>query len=495
MYLRVSHDFSLDQILSMSKVDYKRTKMICTIGPASNSVAMLQKLIERGMTVARLNFSHGNHESHLQILNNVRQAIRNTGSEGRVGIMLDTKGPEIRTGFLEKGGKVDLKKGQALKVTGDYSVKGNAEIIALSFSGVVKAMSAGQKILIADGNLTLRVEKTDEQNNLLYTTVLNNFSLGERKNVNLPGVKVDLPVITDKDFDDIVNFGVKHGVDFVALSFTRSRHCVEQCRKVLGEEGRAIQVIPKIENEEGIVNIGEIIEAADGLMMARGDLGMELDPSKLLIAQKYMTKHCRILGKPVICATQMLESMTKNSRPTRAEMSDVGNAVLDSVDSVMLSGETGSGLFVLESARIMSSICREIEKAFNYKGYYKGYKKKSAEYSSKMQKDVLYILSKSAVKLSFTLGTNAIIVVDDSGLLVREISRLRPKAFIVAPNWNVGLLSKMTLCFGVLGVKSTPATYFQDAKAFIQLNELEEMGKNVVMVNFNKNKIQIIKLE
>lgn len=491
MYERVSHDFSLNQILIKSKFKYKKTKMICTIGPSSNTVEMLENLIKNGMTVARLNFSHGSHESHLGILNNVRQAIKNTQSEGRVGIMLDTKGPEIRTGFLESGGKVDMKKGQTLKITGDYSVKGNANVLALSYSKVAQYMSPGQKILIADGNLTLRVEQVDKKEGILMTTVLNNYSLGERKNVNLPGVKVDLPVITEKDYDDIVNFGLKHGVDFVALSFTRSKKCIEECRKVLGMTGKDVQVIPKIENEEGIVNIGEIIEVSDGLMMARGDLGMELDPSKLLLAQKYMTKNCRILGKPVICATQMLQSMTKNSRPTRAEMSDVGNAVLDSVDSVMLSGETGSGMFVLESAQIMTGICREIEMAFNYKAHYKEYKKKMAEYLDKLQTEVIYILSKSAVKLSFTLGSSVIIVIDDSGLLVREISRLRPKAFIIAPNSNESVLRKMTLCFGVLGVKSYPKYYYEDARSFILRNELEEIGKNVVMVDYASNNIKI----
>ena len=491
---RSIHDFSLNSILSVSKINSKRTKMICTIGPASNTVETLQNLIKNGMTIARLNFSHGDHESHLKILNNVKQAIRLTRSEGRVGIMLDTKGPEIRTGYLESGGKVDFIKGQILKITGDYNVKGNSEIIALSYAKVVSVMKPGQKILIADGNLSLEVKEVDQVNNLLITTVLNAFSLGERKNVNLPGVKVDLPVITEKDHHDIVNFGVRHQVDYVALSFSRSKHCIESCRKVLGTAGKDIQIIPKIENEEGIVNIVEIIEASDGLMMARGDLGMELNPSKLLIAQKYMTSHCRRLGKPVICATQMLESMTKNSRPTRAEMSDVGNAVLDSVDSVMLSGETGSGMFVLESAQIMTGICREVEASFNYKEYYKSMKKKLKKSGKISEKKALHILSKSAVKLSFTLETNAIIVLDESGLLSRHISKLRPNAFIISPNSNLSVLNKMTLCFGVVGIHSRPQNYIQDSMDYIISNGLENKGSNVVLVNIVKNQIKLFEL-
>lgn len=492
---RFSHDFSLDSILNISKIKPKRTKMICTIGPASNDVETLKNLIKNGMTIARLNFSHGDHESHLKILNNVKEAIRMTGSEGRVGIMLDTKGPEIRTGFLESGGKVDFKKGQTLKITGDYSVKGNSEIIALSYSKVVSVMKPGQNILIADGNLSLQVREVDEENNLLITTVMNNFSLGERKNVNLPGVKVDLPVITEKDHHDIVNFGVKHQVDYVALSFSRSKHCIESCRKVLGTAGKDIQIIPKIENEEGIVNIVEIIEASDGLMMARGDLGMELNPSKLLIAQKYMTNHCRRLGKPVICATQMLESMTKNSRPTRAEMSDVGNAVLDSVDSVMLSGETGSGMFVLESAQIMTGICREVEASFNYREYYKSMKKKLQKSGKISEKNALDILAKSAVKLSFSLGSNAMIVLDQSGKLVRKISELRPNAFIISPNSNLSVLNKMTLCFGVVGIYSQPQNYVEDSVRYILSHGLEKNGSNVVVVNIVQNQIQIYEIK
>lgn len=486
------HEFSLDQILNKAQIKLKRTKMICTIGPASNNIETLEKLIKSGMTVARLNFSHGTHESHLQILNNVRQAIRNTNSLGQVGIMLDTKGPEIRTGFLENGHSVQLKEGQTLRITGDYSVKGNAQILALSYKDVVSKMKAGQKILIADGNLTLKVEQVEKE--ALVTTVMNDYKLGERKNVNLPGVKVDIPVITEKDRHDILNFGLKHKVDYVALSFTRTRKCIESCRNLLGAEGKGIQIIPKIENEEGLENILEIIQISDGLMMARGDLGMELEPSKLLIAQKYMTKQCRRLGKPVICATQMLESMTKNSRPTRAEMSDVGNAVLDSVDSVMLSGETGNGMFVEESAGIMRNICREVEHAFNFETYFKKYKRKIKSKYAQFLTEPSYILGESAVKLSIRLKTKAIIVLDNSGVLTRRISCFRPKAFVVNPCSDLEKLQKLNLCFGVFGIYCQPADYLEKAKDFIFEKNIAEVGEKAILVDFQKMMVRIYNL-
>jgi pyruvate kinase len=426
------------------------------------------------------------------MLINIREAILKTGMEGRVGIMLDIKGPEIRTGFLESRTSLSLKEGQTLKITGDYSVKGNQDVLAVSYPKVVKSLQPGQKILIENGKLSLEVKEVLD--NVLVTTVLNDHVLGERKKVNLPGVKVDLPAITDKDYNDIVNFGLKYGVDFVALSLTRTKECVTSCRKIVEASRQDIQIISKIENQEGLVNLEEIIDCSDGLMMARGDLGMELDPSKLLIAQKYITKKCRSMGKPVICASQMLESMTKNSRPTRAEMSDVGNAVLDSVDSVMLSGETREGIFVEESASIMANICREMEGAFNYYNHYKLYKKNNKLYNKAIQENRVYIMAKSCVKLSFQIKSKAIIVIDESGELALQISRLRPKAFIIYPSTNPRKLSKMTLNFGIIGVLSRSGNLTNDAKSFILSHKIDEFKKNVVFADSHQNKIQMTTL-
>ena len=489
----LNHDFTYNRIHSKMDRKDKRTKLICTIGPSSDSLETLCELIKRGMTVARLNFSHGDHESHTVKLNRIREAIKLCKAEGRVGIMLDTKGPEIRTGFLENNEKVSLVKNQKLKVTGDYSFKGNSEMISLSFPNVVQCMEVGNIILIGDGNLTLKVLEVHEDH--LVTVVKNNYLLGERKNVNLPGVKVDLPVITEKDHRDIVEFGVKNQVDYIALSFTRTKKCVETCREVLGEKGKDIQVIPKIENQEGLQNIDEIVKASDGIMMARGDLGMELNPSKLLIAQKFMTSVCRRLGKPVICATQMLESMTTNSRPTRAEMSDVGNAVLDSVDSVMLSGETGGGVFVLESVDVMNNICLEVEDAFDNRGYFKQYKKIIEDSGDGINMDV--VLAKSAAKLAFSLKCNCIIAIDSTGSVVKILSRMRTHASIIYPNYNMSVLNKLTLSFGILGVyceSKNDLDLINAARGFILEKGLAVSGKNAILIDIGNQNVKVLKI-
>lgn len=270
--LALQHDFSLARLLSPNSLPQKKTKLICTIGPASDKVELLEQMILKGLNIARINFSHDDHQIQYEKLCRIRQAIKNVNAEGRVGVMLDTKGPEIRTGFLEKG-KIPVEKGDVLMVTPDYSVKCNKEVIAISYPSLLKHVSVGKRILIADGNLALQIEQVDFQNNCVVTRALNSFVLGEKKNVNLPGVQVDLPVITEKDQHDIQDFGVRHGVDYIALSFTRSSGCVERCREILGVDGRAIRVIPKIENEQGLENLVEIVKASDGIMMARGDLG------------------------------------------------------------------------------------------------------------------------------------------------------------------------------------------------------------------------------
>jgi pyruvate kinase len=270
--LSLHHDFSLARLLSPNTLPQKKTKLICTIGPASDDVKLLEQMIKKGLNIARINFSHDDHEIQFNKLCRIREAIKNAGAQGRVGIMLDTKGPEIRTGFLEKG-KIDIKKDDIIRVTPDYDVKCNSEVIAISYASLLSHISVGQRILIADGNLALEVEHIDFPNNCVVTRSLNSFVLGEKKNVNLPGVQVDLPVITEKDMYDIQDFGVKHGVDYIALSFARGPNCVERCREVLGVEGQEIRVIPKIENEQGLENLVDIVKASDGIMMARGDLG------------------------------------------------------------------------------------------------------------------------------------------------------------------------------------------------------------------------------
>merc|ERR1712127_51731 len=286
--------------------------------------------------------------------------------------MLDTKGPEIRTGFFKEecDGSIQLEKGQDPKLVIDYAFKGDATCFAVTYDKLPQAVKEGNIILCADGSLSLKVKSVGEDH--VMTEVLNSCKLGERKNCNLPGVKVELPVLQEKDVKDLVEFGIPHGVDFVAASFVQNAEDVHLIRKTLGLRGSNIKIISKIENEEGLKNIDEIIAEGDGIMVARGDLGMEIPPEKVFLAQKMMIAKCNSVGKPVVTATQMLESMIVNPRPTRAEAGDVANAVLDGTDCVMLSGETAGGKFPLAAVTIMRRICEEAEAVIEYDSLYLG---------------------------------------------------------------------------------------------------------------------------
>merc|ERR1719487_329061 len=346
----------------------RKCRILCTMGPSCWSVENLCKLIDAGMNVARLNFSHGDHKGHGDCVTRIREADK-LRPDKPIAILQDTKGPEIRTGFFAAGGKVSLKSGQDLKLVTDYSFKGDASCFAVTYEKLPTAVKPGNMILCADGSLVLKVKTCGSDH--VITEVMNDCALGERKNCNLPGVKVDLPVLQDKDKDDIVNFGIPNKVHFVAASFVQSAADVKMIRDTLGEAGKEIRIISKIENQEGLVNFDEICEASDGIMVARGDLGMEIPPEKVFLAQKIMIAKCNLQGKPVICATQMLESMTAAPRPTRAEAGDVANAVLDGTDAVMLSGETAGGAFPVEAVTIMRRIVEEAEASLDYNAMYK----------------------------------------------------------------------------------------------------------------------------
>lgn len=297
-----------------------------------------------GMTVARLNFSHGDHKMHGEIVGRLREAFKKKKSLP-CAIMLDTKGPEIRTGFLKDHANIKLTKGQSLEITTDWKHEGDSTKIACSYEKINQSVKVGSQVLIADGSIVTKV--TEILPSGIKVEVQNDAELGERKNMSLPGAKIDLPTVTEKDEEDIVEFGLKHGIDMIALSFTRTGQDVETVRDLLGPRGEHIKIIAKIENQEGLQNYDEILKHADGIMVARGDLGMEIPPQKVFVAQKWMIRKALEAGRPVITATQMLESMIKNPRPTRAEASDVANAVLDGTDCVMLSGETANGKFPL----------------------------------------------------------------------------------------------------------------------------------------------------
>ena len=354
---------------------HRKCKIICTMGPACWEMENLVKMIDAGMNVARLNFSHGDHEGHGATVKRIREAAA-MRPEKPVAILLDTKGPEIRTGFFraDVGKNIELTQGQVLKLVIDYDFKGDSTCFAVSYKQLCTSVKPGNLILCADGSLTLEVKSVGDDH--VMTEVKNSCKLGERKNCNLPGVKVELPVLQEKDIDDLVNFGIPQGVDFVAASFVQSAQDVKTIRETLGEAGKSIKIISKIENEEGLKHFHDICEESDGIMVARGDLGMEIPPEKVFLAQKMMIGICNQKGKPVVTATQMLESMINMPRPTRAEASDVANAVLDGTDCVMLSGETANGAFPVNAVTIMRNICMKAESSLDYNAVFMNTRRK-----------------------------------------------------------------------------------------------------------------------
>ncbi len=339
-------------------------------------------------------------------------------------IMLDTKGPEIRTGMLVDHKSISLKEGQDLEIVTDYAVLGDATRIACSYPSLPTSVKVGASILIADGTLMCTVKELRAASVLVR--VCNNVTLGEKKNMNLPGVIVDLPTITDKDKDDLINFGLRHNVDMIAASFVRKGSDIGVIRDVLGAAGRHIKVVAKIENQEGLHNYDDILTHADGIMVARGDLGMEIPIEKVFLAQKMMIRKANLAGKPVITATQMLESMIVNARPTRAECSDVANAVLDGTDAVMLSGETANGAHPVSAVNFMARTCVEAEGVVNYSQLFAAVRESTLAELHGGAMSTTEAVASSAVKTAIDVGAKAIIVCTESGNSARLLSKYRP---------------------------------------------------------------------
>ncbi len=338
-----------------------------------------------------------------------------------VAIMLDTKGPEIRTGLVA-GGKVTLVEGQDLEIVTDYSVVGDATRIACSYATLPTSVKVGSQILIADGTLMCTVKELRAASVLV--TVCNGVTIGDKKNMNLPGVIVDLPTITEKDKDDLINFGLKYNVDMIAASFVRKGSDIATIRETLGPAGRHIKIISKIENQEGLHNYDDILAASDGIMVARGDLGMEIPIEKVFLAQKMMIRKANLAGKPVITATQMMESMITNARPTRAECSDVANAVLDGTDCVMLSGETANGAHPVAAVRFMARTCTEAEGVVNYGQLFGAIRESTLAEVGQMS--IAEAVASSAVKTAIDVGAKAILVCSESGNTARLVAKYRP---------------------------------------------------------------------
>lgn len=418
-------NINLAKIVQPTDESDRKTKIICTLGPACWKVEQLEKLIDAGLTVARFNFSHGDHEGHKACLDRLREAASNKGVN--VGVMLDTKGPEIRSGFFANDAKkIDLVKDEVITLTADYSFKGDSTKLACSYPTIAASVTPGQKVLVADGSLVLTVLECNVDDGEVKCRIENNASIGERKNMNLPGVVVDLPTLTEKDIDDIANFGCKNDVDFVAASFVRKASDVTAIREVLSANGgEHIKIICKIENLEGLENYDAILAATDGIMVARGDLGMEIPPEKVFLAQKMMIRLANIAGKPVVTATQMLESMITNPRPTRAECSDVANAVLDGTDCVMLSGETANGEHSEAAVTIMARTCCEAEGAVNFDSLYQAVRNSTLRNTGKLSTSES--IASSGVKTAIDVNAAALIVCSESGATAQQVAKFRPK--------------------------------------------------------------------
>ncbi len=418
----------------------KKTKIVCTMGPSTDLDEILRELVLNGLNVCRFNFSHGSHEEHRIRMDRTKR-IREELNEP-IAILLDTKGPEIRTGEFE--GKIKLEEGAKFVVTMDECI-GNNERCTVSYKGMINDVKVGDTILIDDGLVALNIEKIE--GNDIFTTVQNSGVVSSRKGVNLPGVVINLPAITEKDIEDI-KFGIEQGIDFIAASFVRKASDVLEIRKVLEDNNASdIQIISKIESHEGVENIDSILQVSDGIMVARGDMGVEIPSEEVPIVQKMIIKKCNELAKPVITATQMMDSMIRNPRPTRAEVTDVANSIYDGTDAIMLSGETAAGKYPIEAVKTMSRIAIRTEETLDYK-VVNSYNKNSAEIT------VTDAISHATCTTAMDLEAKAIITSTSSGYTTRMVSKFRPEAPIIAATQDEKVMRRLSLIWGTYPVMS-----------------------------------------
>ena len=415
----------------------KKTKIICTMGPRTMDKIILKELIAGGMNVARFNFSHGSYEEHAERIALVRQVSEQLGIP--VALMLDTKGPEIRTGLLKDGKKVSLEQGKEFTLYTEER-EGDETGCSITYQQLVYDVRKGDTILIDDGLIGLEVQRVSADK--IECIIKNGGELGERKGVNVPNVKIHLPGVTQKDREDIL-FGIEQGVDYIAASFVRNSDCIMDIREILEDNhGRDIGIIAKIENAEGVENIDEILDAADGIMVARGDLGVEIPADQVPHIQKKIIHKCNRKCKPVVTATQMLHSMIRNPRPTRAEAGDVANAIYDGSDAIMLSGETAMGKYPVEAVRMMAKIAETTEAHLDYSNLQKLNKKQR-------KKDISMAVGFASVSTAEILKASCLVVPTMTGYTARMISSLRPKTPIYAISPSEQAVRRMQLYWGV----------------------------------------------
>lgn len=451
----------------------KKTKIICTMGPGSDNEDVLRKLVRGGMDIARFNFSHGTHEEQKIRMDRLKR-IRDEEKKP-IAILLDTKGPEIRTGVLKNGKKITLKEGGTITLTSE-DIEGDENRVSITYAGLVEDVQAGSRILIDDGLIELQVKS--KQDTEIVCRIINGGELGERKGVNVPNVPVRLPAITEKDREDI-RFGVEQKIDFIAASFVRNAECILEIRSFLKEcNAPYIPIIAKIENAEGIRNIEEIVRCADGVMVARGDLGVEIPAEEVPYLQKFLIQTCNDNYKPVITATQMLDSMMRNPRPTRAEVTDVANAVYDGTDAVMLSGETAAGKYPAEALKMMVHIVENTEEHLDYKLLLE----KAQEHHMKSASSAL---AHATVTTASNMGAKCIITPTVSGATARVVSKFKPKTEIIGVSPSEATLRRMQIYWGVRPLRSIEArTTDEICNSAIELvcaKQIVETGDVVVL--------------
>ncbi|EOL41858.1 pyruvate kinase [Enterococcus phoeniculicola] len=444
----------------------KKTKIVSTLGPASNSVEIIAELIKAGANVFRFNFSHGDHEEQLSRMTMVREAEKQVGQG--VAILLDTKGAEIRTTVQgTDSGKIEFSIGDVVRISMDDTLEGSKEKIAVTYPGLFDDVHVGGHVLFDDGLIDMKIIEKDEATRELVTEVQNAGLLGSRKGVNAPGVSISLPGITEKDADDI-RFGLDNDIDFIAASFVRKAQDVLDIREILEEKDmNHVQIISKIESQEGIDNIDEIIKVSDGIMVARGDMGVEIPAELVPLAQKRIIKKCNLAGKSVITATQMLETMQQNPRPTRAEASDVANAVFDGTDATMLSGESANGSYPVQAVATMARIDEESEQALSELGTF--------QVNQFDKTDVTETIGLSVARAAKNLGVKTIVAATESGHTAKMISKYRPEADILAVTFDERTRRGLMLNWGVYPtVTEKPQT--TDEMFELAANKAVELG-------------------